>query len=296
MSRSTRENLYRLQAHALIDGAGKCVGRDPGPLPFDGELAKLPCPICLKPYALGDLREDHAPPKAGQSRLGDPRVVVLTCDTCNRGAGMTYEGVANSEDSMLFVRPSPFCPVHSRYATSGGLVVPRDLEARTATDLKAAFLIATATFGYRWAASPRLASVRKVLRGELLSSLATDDFDLVCDHSGSVPAFQVMTITAPIKAVAISGAHVVVVLPCDSSPRKISGAIQTELDPVTRMIRATVGFRLPWPRDFTRSVQVRQVWDDLHTANLFHFDRCQAEEHHRGFGVESTDLAMMFGF
>ena len=123
MSKLSRRNLFRFQAHALIDGIGRCPGGIPDRDHFDAQLPKLPCPICLKWRTFEELNEDHAPQRARQSNLGLPHVVVMTCRVCNGGDGGSYEAAASSENNLLYAVPSSFCPIHSRRAlTAAGLI------------------------------------------------------------------------------------------------------------------------------------------------------------------------------
>ena len=166
----------------------------------------------------------------------------------------------------------------------------RDLEARGATDLKAAFLVGMATLGYRWAAAPRLEAIRQVLRGNLAPTLAANDFEFICDHGAQIAPFAVYEVAQPVRCVLIVGAHVGVVLPCATSPRYVSGQLVTDLGHGLRRV-AGLAHRRPWPPDFTQSRPIEQVWDAGH---LFHYDRCTTHDH-REFGVDRDELATALG-
>lgn len=291
----SRQDLFRLQAHALLDGIEQCPGGMPDKRYFDAQMKRLPCPMCLRWKAFDELQEDHAPQRKKQSRLGYPRVVVMTCRDCNGGAGRSYERDVYLEDRLLEV-PAGSCPVHSKFAeTAGGLIAARDFEARAKVDIKSAFLIATATLGYRWAAAPRLDRIRGVLRGELALILAANDYHVLCNESGVLAPFTVSEVLRPIKAILVTGAYASVLLPAARSPRTISGVVEVELSDGTRRISATLGQRFAWPRDFTRSTRVEQVWDDVHAGNLFHYDRCTEESHHAGLRLSPVELAAAVG-
>jgi hypothetical protein len=263
----------------------------PGRDHFDAQLPKLPCPICLKWKAFEELDEDHAPPRGRQSNLGQSNVVVMTCRGCNGSAGGSYEAAVSGENNLLYTVPAPFCPIHSRTAvTAAGLIVNRDLEARGATDLKAAFLVGIATLGYRWAAAPRLEAIRRVLRGKLSPTLVANNFEFICDHDGHMEPFGVYEVTQPVTCIVVMGVHTGVVLPCATSPRQVSGQLVTDLGHGFRRIAARA-HRRPWPPDFTRSRPIEQVWDAGH---LFHYDRCTTADHRR-FRVDHDELAAVVG-
>jgi hypothetical protein len=291
MSKKSRQNLYRFQAHAVLDALGRCPGGMPDREHFDAQLPKLPCPICLEWKTFDELDEDHAPQRAQQSNLGSAHVVVMTCKGCNGGAGRTYENSASREDALLLSVPQPFCAIHSRQAlTPSGLVVSRDLEARGLADLKSAFLVGMATLGYRWAAAPRLAQLRAVIRGSLSPLRAESDFEFVCAHVDGLNPFSVVEVTSPVTCVLVMGAHAGVVMPAAASPRHVSGRVQQRLGGGRFRISASVSAR-PWPPSFTHSRSIEQVWDAHH---LFHYDRCTVHDH-AGFGAERHVLAAALG-
>lgn len=296
MARSRRKNIYRFQGHAVLDAAGRCTGRIPHIHDYDVQLPSLPCPTCLRFFPYQDLEEEHAPQQAGQSNLGEPHVVVLTCHACNYGAGATYEMSASRDRSLLDDIPDGICQVHQPTArTPSGLIAPRDINARTLTDLKTAYLIACATLGYAWVASGRLDRLREVLRGNLTLPYAACDYDTICGCEDlDLSPFQVAEVLVPVPAVIVFGARAGIVLPCDSSPTDINGRLVRRIGQFDHKFSATLGRRFDWPRNYDHGGTVEQAWDDPH--GLFHYDRCfRRPSDHAGFALAAQEVATRLG-
>lgn len=226
MPRARRQDIYRLQAHSLSDAVGCCTGALPLAKSHLAEWPMLLCPLCLDWFNFPDLDEDHAPPAAGQSSLGPAQVVVMTCRADNQNPGHSYESAAHQMRNVLTAVPDPLCPVHQRErATASGLIVVTDRAAFDLTDVRAAYLISFATLGHRWVLSPRLDNLRRRLR-EADLRFASTDYEILCVHDvGTLKPFHVYEVKEPVPAILVTGAHVSVLLPCQTSPADIRGVI-----------------------------------------------------------------------
>ncbi|KAA0233130.1 MAG: hypothetical protein EDR02_14465 [Actinobacteria bacterium] len=283
--------MYRLQAHAISDALGRCSGGIPHKHNHDAEWAMLPCPLCLRWFALDDLDEDHAPQRGAQSSLGAAQVVVMTCRGDNQRAGRTFESEAHQLIGALTAVHEPFCPIHQRQRlTSSGLSVVIDRSAFDLTDVRAAYLIAFATLGYRWVATARLDRLRSAISAADLLWASTD-FQIVCFNGVEVvKPFHVYEVTQPVPVILVVGAHAGVVLPCHESPTDISRALaQPGRGGLTVETRFAYGHSWPWPRQYVDpGGAVDLTWDG---GDLFHYDRCPRPDHHQGHALARSDLA-----
>ena len=106
------------------------------------------CPLCKKmflPKALevGILTLEHAPPK----EVGG-RPLALTCKECNSIAGYSIDAaVVNREKFKI----TPLARYHQKYSKVG--------------DLKTAFIICFAFFGYTFVLNKRLSPIREQIIG-----------------------------------------------------------------------------------------------------------------------------------
>lgn len=290
MRNGRRRDIYRLQAHALSDAFGICGGALPHARMYENEWPALLCPLCVDWYPFDEMDEDHAPAKAGQSRIGPTRVVVMTCRIENQLAGASYERRAHELGELLTAVPDPLCSVHqSQRFTRTGLAVMTDGTAFESTDVRAAYLLAFATLGYRWALTSRLDNLRVQLREHDLR-YAARDFDILCAHGvPGLQPFYVYEVVGPIAAVLVTGAHASVLLPCHYSPADLRGTVTSDaglvrVGPITARsvwLTARLGRRWPWPQQFVRpGGTAEKTWDDTGAGNLFHFDRCADDSHH----------------
>jgi len=297
-------NVYRFQGHALTDALDRCTGGIPLSGDYNSEWTKVPCPLCLDWFKFEDLDEDHAPQKAGQSQLGPAQVLVMTCREHNTTAGGSFERTAARLGSILTAVGDPLCPVHQHTrTTASGLHVAADPASFQLTDVRAAFLVAFAALGYSWVASPRLDRLRHHLAaGDL--SFATTDYDLICDHSGTLQPFKVYEVEAPVTAVVVTGAHAAVVLPAHGSPNDISGKVSqpiktTQIGDLTVTdyeLKARITRQVGWPRAYVgQGREVELAWDDIHDAALFHYDRCDEPGSHQLHRLSSEQLRDSFG-
>ena len=297
MSRKSRQSLYRYQAHGLLDATGRCSGEPRREAVFDSELREVPCAICLTWCDLEGLDEDHAPQRKGQSNLGTPRITALTCKQCNQFAGRSYEGVVKNENDVLCQVETPFCTVHETWGfTQGGLLVARSMLERQLVDIKSAYLIAFATLGYRWAASPRLDRLRGVLSGRTGLAFARNEFDVICGcTNGGLEAHFVYEVSLPVPAVLVTGAHVGVLLPANRSPADVANTFHNRSDEGQVRLSGSVGWGAPWPLDYTGSRPVAQVWRAMHCGSMFHVGRCENPSRHRRHSLtaEELDLRLM---
>jgi hypothetical protein len=106
---------------------------------------------------------EHAPPRAGQSSLGDAVTTVLTCGDCNGGASR-YEG--RTQEVRKIIRDTSRIGLH--YAAGGHPAFPATLTVQgrrnlLCTDLKAAFVVAFATLGYQFALARQLDPIREAI-------------------------------------------------------------------------------------------------------------------------------------
>lgn len=298
---SRRRDVYRYQAHALRHGAGLCAGGIPHPHDFAAESDTLLCPICQRWFEFEALDEDHAPQKGEQSSLGGDRVVVITCREDNTGAGGTYEAEAHRLRSALGAIEPEFCPVHEQtLVTESGLYVVTDGAAFKLTDVRAAFLLAFATLGYRWALSPRLDRIRNALRTGELSHIATD-FQLICTHDTEIlDPHQVYEILDPVPCVLVTGAVAGVILPCHRSPNDVTNTVVRDLTrrrtragiETRTSIRFIKGRSWPWPLQYVDpGGQVSKTWDAVENANFFHYDRCDQPSHHGSHALSRDEVA-----
>jgi hypothetical protein len=165
-----REQLFLLQRHAWEHHASRAFSRTCQGLPDPPRQWSLPCPICgeVAHMRSGEgtvLTEDHAPQRSGASLLGDPTLVVLTCETCNGDANLKYERFAASPDVTRIDGAPGACPAHgARSKMTTGILVPQHDAAWALTDLKSALLIAFATLGYGWVTGKQLEPVRAAVR------------------------------------------------------------------------------------------------------------------------------------
>lgn len=304
MPKGRRQDIYRHQAHAHADALGLCTGSIPHSRSYEAEWRAALCPLCLNWFSFEGMDEDHAPQSAGQSRLGPAQVVVMTCRDDNQRAGRTYEGEAAALRSMLTAVPSPACPVHQcERQTASGLLVVSDGAAFEATDVRAAYLVAFATLGHRWAMTSRLDRLRThLVNGDL--RYAARDYEILCAHDiPGLEQFHVYEIVDPIPAILVTGVHASVLLPCHLSPPDVRGRIAKDAG-ILRLGRETVrsvhlvahrrkGW--PWPREFVGPGGTpEKAWDDTATGNLFHYDRCLEEAHDEMHAVSRDDLLAAF--
>ncbi len=309
MGRVRREELHRFQGHALTHALGRCAGGIADRIEAQKILPKLPCPICLGSFPLDTLDEDHAPQRAGQSYLGPAQAVVLTCRRDNQFAGGKFEKTAAVVSGVLEeLSEDGVCPIHSPSGRHDGQSI--SVEQRRAvqlTDLRAAYLIAFATLGYRWAASPRLGNVREAIRKGKLD-LASGDFDFICPDVVSLPVdgFTVHQVTKPCVAVLVTGARVSVLLPAHKSPLRIAGRIAQPIaverldaggSRTTMKLSLTVERPVPWPISYIGPGEgVEKTWDAVESGTLFHYDRCDAVGHHDSHAVPRAELADILGW
>ncbi|MFG1849651.1 hypothetical protein [Micromonospora carbonacea] len=178
IGRNRPEQVLLHQAHALdhfenigavsvlgIPRAAICANGFPNP----PTRTTLRCPLCLDLFPIGEMTEEHVPPRGGQSSLTSdgPRVHVYTCRHCNNTSGKTFEGdVSDTLGLDEADVPELACGVHgNRHVEklpSGLLVMARDLPFAM-TDYKASYLIGFATLGHRWAADHALDPVRDAI-------------------------------------------------------------------------------------------------------------------------------------
>ncbi len=300
MPRARRQDLYWLQAHALSDAIGVCTGSIPLARDYDAEWTMLLCPLCLDWYRLSAMDEDHAPQKAGQSSMGPAQVVILTCRGDNGNAGRTYEATAHALGGVLTAVADPFCPVHQRQRTTAtGLHVITDRAPFELTDVRAAYLVAFATLGYRWALTARLGNLRVRIREGDLRYAATD-YEILCFHDvPGLEPFHVFEINDPLKSILVTGAHASVLLPCHASPADLRGAItkdmshdrQAQVTTRTMTLTAEIGRHWAWPRQFVGPGGTPEMsWDDIESGSMFHYDRCLERSHHLGHAVPRGEL------
>lgn len=168
LGRGRREQLLLHQVHALdhYRKPGICTGHFPNP----PRRTALTCPICAHDKPFDRFSEEHAPPAGGQSVLGPPTTIVLTCRSCNTSAGDTFEGDAADRAQLDTADDLPHeltCEVHGKprtRRTEAGLHIVASEEPVVVTDLKAAFVLAFATLGYSWALSRELLPVRTAIQ------------------------------------------------------------------------------------------------------------------------------------
>lgn len=163
----------------------------------------------------------------------------------------------------------------------------------------AAYLVAFAALGHRWALSARLDGLRAQLRqGDLLH--AALDYEVVCAHGiPGLEPFRVYEVQEPVPAVLVTGAHASVLLPCHLSPSEVRGTVSKDAGSVrigALTVRSTsvtvrLGGRWPWPRQFLHpGGTAEKAWDDTSVGNFFHFDRCPTDSHHERHAVPRSDL------
>ena len=289
MGEGRRRDLYRFQAHTFVDGLGACISDIPRRNRFDVELHEVLCPLCLHWFELAALDEDHAPPMARQSRLGDAHLLVLTCREDDHAAGRTFERVRAGEAAATQAMPHGECLVHSSWALrSSGLVVPLDRAAALLTDTKAAYLVAFAALGYRWVVSERLDQVRAALR-QRAPALLAGEVELLCGCvDWPYPRRTIVEVDEPYACIVVIGDGVAVKLPADGSPAGPLSDLQSGLGGVRRRVAFTAKRDRPWPAPYVDRLP-EPAWDEIE-GTMFHFDRCSNEEHHLHHAVTREDL------
>jgi 5-methylcytosine-specific restriction endonuclease McrA len=266
LGRSRRDQLLLYQAHALDHywRPEACRGRFPNP----PQRRRLRCPLCGSDVAFADLREEHAPPRSGQSSLGPAATVILTCAECNSAAGETFEREASQHGRLPTVPSDELaCHIHgqrrAKQMNTGLYVVVSELPL-VLTDLKAAFLLTFASLGYRWALSRELQPVRSAIcAGHVPDpSFAWVGKIETSNHPGEHEAGgrAILEVTDPKPCIVVRRDEgTSVILPVPGSPH------------VPRALGRLRLRSFPWPRTAAQGRQIELVHREGH---LFHADFC----------------------
>lgn len=260
-------NLARLQVHALEHYQGVCPGEVDGFAPNPPRRRELACPVCGEVKGLNEFNEEHAPQNAGHSTLGARACVVLTCMACNSAAGDSFEqrvgliahAKIDARSEVGYVR---------RDLTTGAQTVTATVDrAEAAYDLKAAFLIAFATLGYRFAFGAALRPIRQAILDGTAPPVGWGG--PLAPEDTSLPPFTVNE--CRLGAVIVMGATGGWMMP--------AGRHNT-LDFVERHAASRT---LAWPRavEFGAWEKFRDV---SLAGQLFHADLCQKNDHQATLG------------
>ena len=263
---------HRRRQNNPFRGPGPSVCADPPPNP--PRRNTLYCPICALSKPLTQMTVDHAPPQAGQSRLGGAAVAVLTCNDCNNSIGLHYEraaaaiqhGIETAELTAeelvnlanLRTLIEPFTPLR---------LLPHPVAVQM-TDLKTAFLISFATLGYRWALADELRPIRRaIVAGREPGQTYALGFEAGTGSSmyGSNVVLEVGAPHPCTIVIAANGAGMVLPLP------------GTALIPPPPVIDEITARSYPWPQTAGHSL-ANEVSRAYRLGTLFHGDLCHSHE------------------
>jgi hypothetical protein len=264
-----------VQAHAFDHYlTGKCDGR----FPIHDSRPEMRCPTCLRWLPRTEFNLEHAPQWSGQSRFGEPWLIVSACARCNSEvAGSTYESEAASvRDQDEADQDPPACRVHGTghgesTFNAGWMTTHNPV---TLTDLKTAYLIAFAVLGYSWVTARRLDPLRAALEHGVIpdgeDALMTCGFVTAADSGRTV---RELIAPRPMVLVVAPEAEFVVALPSPGTPDVRAACMALQNSSVKYrdyawplMVRETHRLRSEIP--FTKP---EDAWD---AGLTFHLDRC----------------------
>ncbi|MGI5151383.1 hypothetical protein ACQEVC_34305 [Plantactinospora sp. CA-294935] len=266
-----RHYWERLRSPGLVLPAATPVCDDPVPNP--PALSELHCPICALKKPFEEFSVEHGPQRGGQSRLGADVVAVLTCRACNNGSGRGYEAEAASIAPVN--EPAEFTEeerahLHRRRVELEKIVgfeVSVLPMAFLLTDLKAAFTVAFATLGYRFALAPELRDIRQAITKGTEPDPAR--MQMIHFREGSpVTGGIVLEVAAPAPCIIVaSSTGTGVVLP-------MPGAA---VIPPPMSLTHLVARRYEWPETAAHA-KVNEVARAYRLGTLFHGDLCHRHQ------------------
>lgn len=232
--------------------------------------AAIKCPICATSRSISQISKGHAPPKNAPSGLGHPTTQVMVCNECEQSASLGCE----SEGSKI--KPSTWAPgqdlVEPRH-----VVLPKDASPLQIdviayqrpfllTDFRAAYLLAFAVMGYRWAFSPEVRQARMAVR-------SGSEPDLMHGWRGSLqiknpespPGNRILEVIEPEPCLIVRGQNgAAVALP----------TIGTRVVPLPNELARLKARWFPWAETAERNH--REVDKIYRSGNLFHGDFCRS--------------------
>ncbi|MGY0231978.1 hypothetical protein [Longispora urticae] len=268
--RSQAGRLTVWQSQALEHGLALEEGSDDAcrKVPLNPPLRdQLLCPVCLEFKPFNQFSRDHAPPQGGQSRLGPACSVVMVCMACNSEAGFGFE-----REAAALLRMDEVDELENDCAVHGGLrsftdevtglsIVVDELPFVLA-DLKAAYLLAFAVLGYRYARASEVDPIRHAIRAGRQPSAEnsyTCKVGSVDTELGSV----LMEVGGPYPCVIVRSESAAVVLPRPGTP----------IVPPPVLLTNVFSRNFPWPRTVEHA-RDDAVTRDVLGGTMFHADLC----------------------
>ena len=266
-----RHYWERLRSPGLVLPAATPVCDDPVPNP--PALWELHCPVCALRKPFEEFSVEHGPQRGGQSRLGLDVVAVLTCRTCNNGSGAEYEAeaasIAPADDLDEFTGEERAELDRRRVGLEQ--IVGIDVRvlplAFLLTDLKAAFTVAFATLGYRFALARDLRDIRRAIAEGTEPDLTRMQM-IHFSEGGPVRGGIVLEVAAPAPCIIVAsstGTGVVLPMP--------GGAV---IPPATLLAHLTAR-RYEWPETAAHA-KVNEVARAYRLGTLFHGDLCHSHQ------------------
>lgn len=226
--------------------------------------------MCALRFPLEQMTVEHAPQRSGQSRLGPAAVAVLTCQRCNNTSGAGFE----SDAAALLAdgEPEEFTREElaelARQRADVERIVGLSLIATPLpfllTDLKAAYIIAFAVLGYRWALGPELRGVRAAIAAGREPAAREATVIRVRDGDPMPGRGVVLEVAEPAPCVIVTAATGYgVMLPVPGGP----------LVPLANQVQRLTARRYPWPETAAHA-KVNEVARGYRLGTLFHADLC----------------------
>ena len=279
-----KQTLFEHQAHALVHALGACDGS----VARHSSAPQAVCPLCLEPFSIDHMEEEHAPQRGGQSRLGERWSLVMTCGSCNHSAGESFESESALTRNELSGSAGHFCSVHPGFGrTSTGLWVVQHQDSVESTDLKSAYLLASLVLGHRWFLSQRLDPVRSAIK----AGRGTGGAVLVAVGIDASLERTVVEVTSPVTCVMVVGGatkegHFAVIFPSENGavPSALFGAAPRSPVGTTLWMPTSPGHGTsepvnvsvkPWPWPRLIDATYKQVDQADRAGSLFHFDKCE---------------------